>query len=202
MKFYLLFLLAFPTSFVKAETGITASKALLESAPNTFPGKETIFMLQKSGKWNYMSNDTFPYTIYNRRDFDHIGNYKSVPPVKSSRRRNFDHIGNYNDTSPMKVAAERRTFDHIGNYSVSENILALYPNPTTDKLNIRVAIGKQEKLQLKILDQAGRMHKQETIIAAIGSSTIECSTMNLPNGVYYIYVFNETINECRQFIKR
>lgn len=63
-----------------------------------------------------------------------------------------------------------------------ENSLNLYPNPTTDILNIQLSAPINEPLQVQVVDINGKICLQQTLNA----QTAQISTNSLPAGVYVL----------------
>jgi len=63
---------------------------------------------------------------------------------------------------------------------------SVFPNPTTDKINIRVSEFKQE-LSLRIYDVAGRFMKN----IKINSEEFQVSLNHLPKGTYHLILFEK-----------
>lgn len=88
------------------------------------------------------------------------------------------------------------------NIKGGDHIALLYPNPATDKVNVSIFVNKKEKAQLRIIDESGRIIKQQPWELAAGANALPININNLANGVYYVELLGETINEHKRFIKQ
>ncbi len=62
--------------------------------------------------------------------------------------------------------------------------IKVYPNPTTDQLNIDFAFTKKEKIELVLLDLTGKVMLKNTIVGQTISKNISLAT--LPSGTYFL----------------
>lgn len=81
-------------------------------------------------------------------------------------------------------------------------MVMLYPNPVTDKANLTISINKAEQVQARIVDNAGRIVKQQQLNLQGGSTSLSIDVSNLATGIYYLELKGETMNEHKQFIKQ
>ncbi len=82
--------------------------------------------------------------------------------------------------------------------------MSVYPNPTSDYLNINLAEGVSADTQISILDFTGALIKVvDTAESSAYSQTIEINLNDLPTGQYYVNVRSEnfTKTEAIQIIK-
>ena len=84
----------------------------------------------------------------------------------------------------------------------SSNLVILYPNPVVDKANLSISNPGVEAVQLRIIDNTGRIVKQQSLNVAAGNSAFSIDMSNLARGVYYLELKGETVNEHKQFIKQ
>jgi uncharacterized repeat protein (TIGR03803 family) len=84
----------------------------------------------------------------------------------------------------------------------NSNFVLLYPNPASDNVNLTISINKPEQVQLKIVDNAGRVLKQQQWNLLPGSSSIPIDVSMLAKGIYFLELKGETTNEHKQFIKQ
>lgn len=98
----------------------------------------------------------------------------------------------------------RITYSKIVALSVDKkrNIVLLYPNPVINEVNLTITINRPEKLQARIIDNAGKMVKQLQWDMSGGSTSLSVNVSVLAKGIYYLEIKGETINERKKFIKQ
>lgn len=74
--------------------------------------------------------------------------------------------------------------------AIASNEVNVYPNPTTDELNIDVTMDQESMTTLKIMDMSGRVVKQVQSITVIGQNSIKINIAELTAGLYTIQVIN------------
>lgn len=84
----------------------------------------------------------------------------------------------------------------------SRNMILLYPNPVINEANLTVTTNKKQQLQVNVIDNAGRIVKQQQWNVTAGSSSLSVNISSLAKGMYYLELKGETINERRQFVKQ
>ena len=70
------------------------------------------------------------------------------------------------------------------------NEVKLYPNPTSDELNIELLSDNQSTASVKVMDMSGRVVKQAQSATFEGVNTIKVSLSELTAGMYTIQVVN------------
>ena len=75
----------------------------------------------------------------------------------------------------------------------------IYPNPTTDKLNIDI-VNINGDAVISVLDNLGRTLYDDKISAAQKHKIIDVS--NLAKGTYYVRLYQNSDSIIRQFIKQ
>lgn len=81
-------------------------------------------------------------------------------------------------------------------------IVLLYPNPVSNDVNLSININKTEELQVRLIDNAGRVVKQQPWNLSAGNNSLTIDVKNLANGIYYLEMQSETIHEHKRFIKQ
>lgn len=77
----------------------------------------------------------------------------------------------------------------------AERAIQLYPNPTKDKVQLRLEIpGYQGQVQLSMMDMMGRPNKRLTLEVNQGVAEASIDTQNLPAGNYLIRIQTEKMN--------
>jgi uncharacterized repeat protein (TIGR03803 family) len=82
-----------------------------------------------------------------------------------------------------------------------KNIVLFYPNPVVNnKANLTVTINRQEQLQLRIVDNMGRVVKQQQWNLQAGSTSLPVEVKGLAKGVYHLELKGNTINKQLNFL--
>jgi N-acetylneuraminic acid mutarotase len=97
----------------------------------------------------------------------------------------------------------RFTYSRIVALSIdnSRNIVLFYPNPVINEANLTITVSKQDKVQVRIIDNAGRIIKQQQWNVSAGSTTLPVDVNGLTKGIYFLELKGKTINERKQFVK-
>ncbi|HEX5636167.1 MAG TPA: T9SS type A sorting domain-containing protein, partial [Gammaproteobacteria bacterium] len=82
-----------------------------------------------------------------------------------------------------------------------QNKLLLYPNPATDQLMITLSAERAEKVQVRIVDNAGRVLRQQQWNSIAGSVTMPLEVSSLAKGMYYLEVKGENTDQRKIFVK-
>lgn len=78
---------------------------------------------------------------------------------------------------------------------------SVYPNPVQDVLNVTVSTSKSEIATVSILDVSGKLVQKETKSLGKGSSILQISTSQLPQGIYFLNVVSNGIQSLEKFTK-
>ncbi len=148
------------------------------------------------------------------RSIDGI-NYSSLGNVKAANTAGvYQYRYTDNDIltlGPSFVYYRLKQLDVDGKFAYSKivalsienrNIVKLYPNPATKEVNLLVTVTKKEQAQLKIIDNYGRVVKQQDTNLSIGSTTLSMDISGLSKGMYYVEIKGETVNERKSFVKQ
>jgi ELWxxDGT repeat protein len=98
----------------------------------------------------------------------------------------------------------RATYSRIVALSVdnSRSIVLFYPNPVINEANLTITVNKPEKLQGRIIDNAGRVVKQQQWDLSAGSTSLPVDIKGLARGMYWLELKGETINDRKGFVKQ
>jgi hypothetical protein len=77
-----------------------------------------------------------------------------------------------------------------------------YPNPVVNEASLTITLNKQEKVQVSIIDNAGRLIKQQQLNLIPSSNFLSLDVSALTKGIYFLELKSETINEQRKFVKQ
>jgi uncharacterized delta-60 repeat protein len=83
----------------------------------------------------------------------------------------------------------------------NKNIVLFYPNPVINEANIALTVNRQDKLQVRIIDNKGRVMKQQQWNVTAGSTSLSLDVKNLAAGMYYLEIKGESIDYKKPFIK-
>lgn len=84
----------------------------------------------------------------------------------------------------------------------NKSMVLLYPNPGVNEINILVSSNKKSQAQLKILDNLGRVVRQQEVNLSVGNNSISIDIKNLSKGIYNLVIKGEGINKRKRFIKQ
>lgn len=83
----------------------------------------------------------------------------------------------------------------------NKNIVLFYPNPVINSVNIALTVYRQDKLQIRVIDNKGSVVKQQQWNVTAGSTSLSLDVTNLNNGMYYVEIKGESIDYKKQFVK-
>ena len=82
-----------------------------------------------------------------------------------------------------------------------KNIVLFYPNPVIDEANVAITVNRQERLRVRIIDNKGRLVKQQQWDVLAGSASLSLDVRNLASGMYYLEIKGESVDYKKQFVK-
>ncbi|MBU2651147.1 MAG: T9SS type A sorting domain-containing protein [Bacteroidetes bacterium] len=83
----------------------------------------------------------------------------------------------------------------------SGNDLLIYPNPVSNTANVMITMEKAGTVDLLVFDLNGKVIMQESIRQQnSGTSTIQLSTDDLPNGTYFLQVISDQQKSVSKFV--
>jgi hypothetical protein len=83
----------------------------------------------------------------------------------------------------------------------TRNIVLFYPNPVINEANVAITVNRQERLRVRIIDNKGRLVKQQQWDVLAGSTSLSIDVRNLASGMYYLEIKGEGMDYRKQFIK-
>jgi hypothetical protein len=83
-----------------------------------------------------------------------------------------------------------------------KNSVTLYPNPATMKATLAISLTTADKLQLRILDNIGRVVQHQQVSCASGTTNLNVDLSQLAPGVYYVELRGNNLNERKQIVKQ
>ena len=190
---------------VQTKTGVLPLK-LLEFNGRVI-GDKAILNWKTTGELNNLSFDIERST--EGRLYAIVGN---IPAVNTEGIHPYHYTDN--NISSLNVPAvyyrlKQKDIDNHYTYSQivalsidNSNVVLFYPNPVSDKANLTVRIKKRQKVQAEVLDNAGRIIKQEHWFLPAGSSSLSVDVSSLVKGLYYLRLKGATFNERKQFLKQ
>ena len=79
--------------------------------------------------------------------------------------------------------------------------LTLYPNPVVNEATISISSVKAETIQVKLVDNAGRIIRVASHKLNVGNNSILLPVSGLASGVYHVQLTGQSFSEKRSFIK-
>ncbi|MBT8327199.1 MAG: T9SS type A sorting domain-containing protein [Bacteroidia bacterium] len=71
-----------------------------------------------------------------------------------------------------------------------DNNIAVYPNPASEELNIKLLLTQFADVQIEILDLAGKIILSENVSSSITNNNYVIDVNSVPNGMYIVKVTN------------
>ncbi len=97
---------------------------------------------------------------------------------------------------------ELTTFSKIIAIAVQSQIaVMLYPNPVVNQANLSVNLQRTEQLNIKVIDNAGKIMHQSTERFSAGTTTVQVDVHSWPAGVYYFIISGNSMNRQVRFVK-
>lgn len=192
-------------SLQKNKFGITNSFAYLYVSEKKLTMNKTILFciafvlsaVQLSAQNLYMSfkNGTQKtYAVSNIAKIQFSGNDMQIRLKNGSTDTwNVFDIGHYNykGFTPIKAIEKFEQF-------------TLYPNPSAKEFKIKLELNKAEKLQVQLIDMAGKTIWEQQQVIGAGLHTIDISTAfkQLPKGTYWCKVETPSKKQIEKIIKK
>jgi hypothetical protein len=110
----------------------------------------------------------------------------ATPPagIVYYRLKQIDKDGKYTHSSTVTLARDRGT---------DLRVLAVYPNPVTDVLNIKIETPQSKKTTLTVTDAAGRVVLQQQGSFTAGENFVQLPTQQLVRGTYFIKIIADCV---------
>jgi hypothetical protein len=89
----------------------------------------------------------------------------------------------------------------VTNSPESENKIQVYPNPTSDLLNISFNSELQSNVTIEIIDMTGKKIYSETSVVQIGSNVRSVFTNKFKSGIYFVKIQSEKGETVERFVK-
>lgn len=93
----------------------------------------------------------------------------------------------------LKQIDRDNSFAHSGVRVINNEVEArvnIYPNPTSDQLNVQFSLEKDAQIEIKLLTVDGRVAKSILFNGKPGSQVSELNIGELANGVYEVNIYN------------
>jgi uncharacterized repeat protein (TIGR03803 family) len=141
-------------------------------------------------------------------------NYKKIGTVASANATGTHHytlsdpsIGSLNKTVIYYRVKQVDIDDQLTISKVvsinldANNRISLFPNPVTEKATLYVNSVSADRLEISMLDNHGRVVRQQQTSISTGNNVITIDTRNLSGGVYYLVISGQSINKRFNFFK-
>jgi hypothetical protein len=146
------------------------------------------------GYWRF-SDPVTPFTLAIANAFN-----------KDSIYANVHTTANPNGEIRGQVIRRGECFSDIPTGIISEkenavNGIVLYPNPSSDLLNINFTATKQSNVSFEIIDVLGKQVYAESFTAQVGSNLRSVFVNKLKDGLYFVKIQNENGQTIERFVK-
>lgn len=142
-------------------------------------------------------------------------NYTTIGEIKAYNTAG-THFYNFTDPSVNLLPAsviyyrlkqldinDRYSYSRITAFSLAaKRLLLLYPNPVKDKINLSITTDKAEVLKVIIVDNTGRVIKQNLLSVPGGNSLTQIDVKDLSPGIYFTRVNGESGIQNLKIIKQ
>lgn len=109
-----------------------------------------------------------------------------------------DDINIYNGTPSNDIVT--------GTSSISENevlnSVTLFPNPSSDDLNVEFSTSNNQAVQLVITDITGKVIYAQSVNASAGTNLVMIDASEMSQGLYFVNVQTNGLKKALQFIKK
>ncbi|MBK8416760.1 MAG: T9SS type A sorting domain-containing protein [Bacteroidetes bacterium] len=78
----------------------------------------------------------------------------------------------------------------------------LFPNPTTDKLQLSIYLNKQTNLQCKIYNVLGETVFEQYLISNFGHNNYSFNLSDLRKGIYFLNLVVNGLSSVAKFVKK
>ena len=78
----------------------------------------------------------------------------------------------------------------------------MHPNPVKGQATLTVMLQKPEQIQVRFIDNAGKVVKQSGYQIAGGTTLLPLNLSSLTPGLYYVEITGTTFNRQIKFIKQ
>ncbi len=102
-------------------------------------------------------------------------------------------------TSPSAIMIRMSDKDELGINEVTDILgLNVYPNPASDKFNVRFEAQTQSNVVINVTDMAGKVVLSNTMNNVNGVQTVEMNTKGLNAGIYLVNVNANGVNSTKK----
>jgi hypothetical protein len=106
----------------------------------------------------------------------------------------------FNATSCYNLNISTGSANFKANQSNDNSSISIYPNPANQFLNVDFSANHASPLQIKVLDQLGRMVINKNTNAVQGRNTIPVNVSCLQKGIYFLKISDNTNSSTHKFI--
>ena len=172
----------------------------------SFEGKK----VHESDILTWKTSNQFNFSYFEIEYANNTGIFNKISRVEAKQ----DLINNYsfeskNTTSGnhyyrLKMINKDKSFEYskiISIVNLRNNTEAIvFPNPIKDVLNLYYESETNETLNIKIIDNQGRIVKSVEKMLEIGQNSIQISMQDLPKGIYMLSLKNENTAQNKKII--
>ena len=77
----------------------------------------------------------------------------------------------------------------------------LYPNPAQELVNVQVQLERSADYDLRIIDQQNRVLQLQSLSLRVGENQLQLDVNDLPGGIYYLQLYNNSGISTRKLVK-
>jgi hypothetical protein len=82
------------------------------------------------------------------------------------------------------------------------DMVVSYRNPVYNEVNFSVAVNSPQQVQVRIIDNAGRVIRSQPTKLSAGSTSLSIDMSSLPKGLYYLHIRGNSISKQISIIKQ
>lgn len=175
------------------ECVVAASESGVALANSTLPLQATL-VNQQAVRLDWQNLSPYPTAHFEvQKSMDGL-TFETIKRVYSSNTRHYTHL----DSEPFQPLSYYRIVQHLSHgglyYSDVQAVeiknagIVLFPNPTTDEVNIKLPFNKREIITIRVFDTLGRVVLEKQIQQSSSIAETQLHLQDLSNGVYWIQV--------------
>ncbi len=128
-----------------------------------------------------MSSGLVTYTIKRKRNVAQGTQFKNTAAIYFDYNAPIITNTTINTLNDLLSSVEEKV-------ALDNSDVVLYPNPTTDNLNIIINAKASNKGQVNVLDITGKVLSSQSISLENGKNVINQNTNDLSSGIYFVQV--------------
>jgi len=91
----------------------------------------------------------------------------------------------------------------LRNTNVGNDFVAIYPNPVTNILNVKIVSSANNQVKLLVTDVSGKLLQNKTTRVGNAETIVQLDVSNLPSGTYFLKIICDEgcENGVKKFVK-